>query len=145
MRAFRWLFTSLPIPGIVNEPAFLVSVIAVFASTSRISEAPALVSSHLSARCDTICALVIGFEAMSFLLQLLACDDSNLESSVSIGESMDSVLFVKSENGFFAQMMRFFEDFQNRGKNAIWGSGRAWCENTEVRCNRFVVNDLAHT
>lgn len=102
MRAFRWLFTSLPMPGIVNEPAFLVSVIAVFASTSKIWVALALVSSHLSARCDTICALVIGFEAMSFLLHLLACGDSNFETPVSIGESMDSIIFVKSEYGFFA-------------------------------------------
>src|SRR5580700_5736363 len=60
-RALRSAFTSLPIPGIVNSPFFLVSFTAVSASNSRPAAACLLVISSFSAMWRTSAVFVIPF------------------------------------------------------------------------------------
>src|SRR5271167_2500353 len=60
-RALRSAFTSLPMPGIVNSPFFLVSFTAVSASSSRKPAVCLLVSSSFSARWRTSAVFVIPF------------------------------------------------------------------------------------
>jgi hypothetical protein len=64
MRAFRFTRTSLPIPGRVKEPAFLVSDTARAATSSMIAEAALLGTTNLLAKWVTIWDLVMGFLAI---------------------------------------------------------------------------------
>src|SRR5512136_2186872 len=61
IRAFRLERTSLPIPGNVKTPAFLVSAMARAATSSSIIAAAFLGTSNLPAKWETIWDLVIGF------------------------------------------------------------------------------------
>src|SRR5271170_2199355 len=60
-RALRSAFTSLPIPGMVNSPFFLVSFTAVSARNSRNPAVCLLVSSSFSAKWRTSAVFVIPF------------------------------------------------------------------------------------
>src|SRR6202046_5617676 len=60
-RALRSALTSLPIPGMVNSPFFLVSLMAVSASSSRPAAACLFVISSFSAMWRTSAVLVIPF------------------------------------------------------------------------------------
>src|ERR1035441_9572030 len=61
MRALRSALTSLPMPGMVNSPFFLVSLTAISASSSRPAAACLLVISSFSAIVRTRTVLVIPF------------------------------------------------------------------------------------
>src|ERR1035441_4264587 len=64
MRALRSALTSLPMPGMVNSPFFLVSLTAISASSSRPAAACLLVISSFSAIVRTRTVLVIPFAIM---------------------------------------------------------------------------------